>query len=59
LFPLEPKQPSQRPGLQPVMLHESAVVLLPNPSGRNASYSYQSMLDAFRTLIPWLTTVRR
>ncbi|MGZ8422336.1 MAG: mismatch-specific DNA-glycosylase [Nitrospira sp.] len=59
LFPLEPKQPSHRPGLQPVMLHESAVVLIPNPSGRNASYSYQSMLDAFRTLIPWLTTVRR
>lgn len=59
LFPLEPKQPSRRPGLQPVMLHESAVVLLPNPSGRNASYSYQTMLSAFRTLTPWLTTVRR
>jgi TDG/mug DNA glycosylase family protein len=59
LFPLEPKQSSRRPGLQPVILHESAVVLLPNPSGRNASYSYQSMLDSFRTLIPWVTTVPR
>ncbi len=59
IFPLESRQPGPRPGLQPVMLHESVVVLLPNPSGRNASYSYQSMLGAFRTLIPCLSTVRR
>jgi TDG/mug DNA glycosylase family protein len=26
------------------------VFLLPNPSGRNAHYSYQTMLNAFRTL---------
>ena len=59
LFPLEPKRSGRVPGLQPVMLHESAVVLLPNPSGRNASYSYQTLLNAFRTLTPWLTTVER
>ena len=57
IFPLEPKQPSRRPGLQPVTLHKSAVVLLPNPSGRNASYSYEAMLNAFRALTPWLTTM--
>ncbi len=59
LFPLEPKQAGRRPGLQPVTLHESTIVLLPNPSGRNASYSYQAMLSAFRTLTPWLKTVPR
>lgn len=52
LFPLEPKQAGRRPGPQPVTLHESAVALLPNPSGRNASYSYQTMLNAFCQLIP-------
>lgn len=54
LFPLEPKQAGRRPGLQPVTLHKSDIVLLPNPSGRNASYSYQAMLNAFRSLSPWL-----
>ncbi len=56
LFPLEPKQAGRRPGLQSVTLYESSIVLLPNPSGRNASYPYHSMLDAFRTLTPWTTT---
>lgn len=54
LFPLEPKAASRKPGLQPVILHGSDIVLLPNPSGRNASYSYQTMLRAFRTLTPYL-----
>ena len=56
LFPLEPPQSGRKPGLQQVALHHSRVVLLPNPSGRNAAYSYQAMLDAFRTLAPWTTT---
>jgi len=59
LFPREPKQSGRRPGLQPVTLHESDIVLLPNPSGRNASYSYEAMLDAFCSLTPWLTTIPR
>lgn len=59
LFPLEPKQTGRTPGLQSVMLHASRIVLLPNPSGRNASYSYQAMLNAFRTLIPWSTTIHK
>ena len=56
LFPLEGKGAGRRPGLQTVTLYESNIVLLPNPSGRNASYPYHSMLDAFLTLTPWATT---
>ena len=53
LFPLEPKQTGRKPGLQPATLYDSNIVLLPNPSGRNASYPYHSMLEAYRTLTPW------
>ncbi len=56
VFPLEARQKSRKPGLQPVLLHDSAVVLLPNPSGRNAAYLYETMLSAFCTLRPWLNT---
>jgi TDG/mug DNA glycosylase family protein len=59
LFPMEAKQASHRPGLQPVTLHESAVALLPNPSGRNASYSFEAMLSAFRQLNSWLAPVKK
>ena len=59
VFPGEAKQASHRPGLQPVTLHKSVVALLPNPSGRNASYSYQTMLRAFRQLNDWLPSVRQ
>ena len=37
-------------GLQPERLGESAVFVLPNPSGRNANFSYAEMLAAFRAL---------
>lgn len=37
-------------GLQPERLGEAAVFVLPNPSGRNANYSYAEMLAAFRAL---------
>ena len=53
LFPLEPKQAGRKPGPQPTTLCDATIVLLPNPSGRNASYPYHSMLEAFRTLTPW------
>lgn len=59
LFPLEAKRAGRRLGLQPVTLHESAVALLPNPSGRNAAYSYQAMLGAFRQLHPWLPPIQK
>jgi TDG/mug DNA glycosylase family protein len=37
-------------GLQPERLGESVVFVLPNPSGRNANFSYGEMLAAFRAL---------
>ena len=37
-------------GLQRERVGDSAVFVLPNPSGRNANYTYAEMLDAFRAL---------
>jgi len=37
-------------GLREETMAESAVFVLPNPSGRNANYSYAEMLAAFRAL---------
>jgi TDG/mug DNA glycosylase family protein len=37
-------------GPQPLDLHGARVFVLPNPSGRNANFSYGEMLDAFRAL---------
>ena len=37
-------------GLQAERIGNSAVFVLPNPSGRNANYSYKEMLDAYRAL---------
>ena len=37
-------------GLQPETIGGTAVFVLPNPSGRNANFTYQEMLDAFRAL---------
>ena len=37
-------------GLQPERLGESLVFVLPNPSGRNANFTYAEMLAAFRAL---------
>jgi hypothetical protein len=39
-----------RVGLQPERLEGAAVFVLPNPSGRNANFSYAEMLDAFTAL---------
>jgi TDG/mug DNA glycosylase family protein len=46
-------------GLQEERLGESAVFVLPNPSGRNANYSYAEMLAAFRALRRYINGVRR
>jgi TDG/mug DNA glycosylase family protein len=43
-------------GLQPERLGESAVFVLPNPSGRNANFSYAEMLTAFKNLRRYLLT---
>src|SRR3954466_14494537 len=37
-------------GLQPERLEGARVFVLPNPSGRNANYSYAEMLEAFTAL---------
>ena len=39
-----------RLGLQPETIGGAAVFVLPNPSGRNANFSYAEMLAAFRAL---------
>jgi TDG/mug DNA glycosylase family protein len=43
-----------RLGLQPETLASAAVFVLPNPSGRNANFSYAEMLQAFRALARYL-----
>ena len=37
-------------GLQPEMIADSEIFVLPNPSGRNANFTYAEMLAAFRAL---------
>jgi len=37
-------------GVQPERIGDSVIFVLPNPSGRNANYSYQEMLAAYRQL---------
>ena len=37
-------------GPQPERIHGARLFVLPNPSGRNANFSYEEMLDAFRRL---------
>ena len=37
-------------GPQPHTVHDARVFVLPNPSGRNANFSYAEMLEAFRWL---------
>jgi double-stranded uracil-DNA glycosylase len=39
-----------KPGLQRVRLEGARVFVLPNPSGRNANFTYREMLATFRAL---------
>jgi double-stranded uracil-DNA glycosylase len=48
-----------RLGLQPWRLASLPVFVLPNPSGRNAHYSYPQMLASFRALRRYLTRIER
>ena len=45
-------------GLQIEEFEGTRVFVLPNPSGRNANYSYREMLAAFRGLRTWLNRSR-
>jgi TDG/mug DNA glycosylase family protein len=40
-------------GLLPLTIHGARVFVLPNPSGRNANYTYAEMLKAFVQLRRW------
>ena len=42
--------PEIRPGFQKATVHGARLYVLPNPSGRNAHFSYADMLTAFRAL---------
>jgi double-stranded uracil-DNA glycosylase len=44
------RRPTPFLGLQPQQFEGADVFVLPNPSGRNANFSYAEMLDAFRAL---------
>jgi TDG/mug DNA glycosylase family protein len=37
-------------GLQSIRIHDAVVFVLPNPSGRNANFTYSEMLNAFVAL---------
>jgi double-stranded uracil-DNA glycosylase len=51
LFPVRPRDRTRViVGLQKETIHGARVFVLPNPSGRNANFSYQEMLAAFRAL---------
>ena len=43
-------EPDIRPGFQKAMVQGARLFVLPNPSGRNANFSYAEMLEAFRSL---------
>jgi TDG/mug DNA glycosylase family protein len=44
-------------GLQTERIGDSAVFVLPNPSGRNANYSYAQMVAAYRKLAKFRSAV--
>ena len=49
--PIKPPRPGDElVGLRRETIHEARVFVLPNPSGRNAHFSYAEMLNAFRKL---------
>jgi double-stranded uracil-DNA glycosylase len=51
LLPLLECEPVERVlGPQPVKIHGAQLYVLPNPSGRNANFTYAEMLEAFATL---------
>jgi len=43
-------------GLQEETFEGARVFVLPNPSGRNANFSYAEMLAAFKSLAAWIST---
>jgi len=59
---LDHKHADPRPlviGPQPPVIHGSRVFVLPNPSGRNANFTYSEMLNAFVRLRRWTRVLRK
>jgi TDG/mug DNA glycosylase family protein len=50
LYPDRPRKGRVEPGLSDQRLEGARIFVLPNPSGRNAHYSYEAMLEAYRSL---------
>jgi TDG/mug DNA glycosylase family protein len=54
ILPLvDPTAPRNAPiacGEQPLIVHDARLFVVPNPSGRNANFSYDEMVAAYRTL---------
>ena len=46
-------------GLRPEVVHGARLFVLPNPSGRNANFSYEEMLEAFRALKRYIGRVSK
>ena len=45
-------------GPQPLTIHGARIFVVPNPSGRNANFTYAEMLDAFVRLRRWTERAR-
>lgn len=58
---LDGARPARKParilGPQPFSIHEAHLFVLPNPSGRNANFTYPEMLKAFIQLRRWTQRV--
>jgi TDG/mug DNA glycosylase family protein len=58
ILPLLDAQPQPRAasvtGPQPIRIHGAHLFVLPNPSGRNANFSYSEMLRVFIELRRWM-----
>jgi TDG/mug DNA glycosylase family protein len=55
---IDPQSPrgSAALGAQPYSVHRARIFVLPNPSGRNANYTYGEMVAAYRQLKSMLTS---
>jgi double-stranded uracil-DNA glycosylase len=53
-----PAKPASVIGPQPVTIHGARLFVLPNPSGRNANFTYAEMLESFIRLRRWTERVR-
>lgn len=55
---ISPGAPNRVIGLRPERLAGAPVFVVPNPSGRNANFRYEEMLDSFRELRDVIVAIR-